>query len=843
MRMLLFLLAFVFTPSLAFSDLAPLEITEEDLSPSTFPYQVKFTNGTVTDNGDGTTSVSSGASGGDPILIDGVAVSDASGVDLQGGTGVDITFSAAASPDTASFVFDSQEFESGTWGAGAASNNSWTFNVSGTDTKFTFESGTITELGVFISDGLTIGNDENLTIGSDTLTFASGTSDFELSDDLNLTDGDPHIQLIDNTASSDDYEIYADANQVYLTNVTDSKVIWKADGSNLINFYNREGFNFPDAAPSDDQILKYDSVLGRLNWEADAGGSATPGGSDTQVQFNDASTFGGDSGMTYNKTTDVLTLAGGLTMGEDDLITLGASTFTHDSTKADFVSSDDLSLEDANPQLILRDTSDNVAYSWHLNSGDVPWQVALWRGTDTGSGFNINTFFPLIGWDSSNVVYHPLGMNLRSSTSNNPTTDAWGELSADDNAWIANRGAMQFHDGIASTYILGALVSDVPVHGETPMFNQNGTITWEAGSGTAGGWTDDGTEVRLAAPADEVEIGSAGALSAKLAINGDTDEIQFLVQGNSTQTTSLIVAENSGGTDQMTLSNAGTFVAAGSGTFGGGQAGQSTIDRGLLINDGGGSGTDSDFHVEGDTDTDLITADASADKVGISIAQGSQTALLHVDDSSTGRASIRIDDGTAPTSPNEGDLWNDATQNAFIAFLSGVKQTIPGVLFTATADATHGASTTETTIVGTGVGTLTLPANFFVAGKSIRFNFRGFKSSDSATPGTLTLALKLGSTTIETTTVTITAGGTANAGWEADYLTTCRTTGATGTVYTQGKFIHQTSTVGAIDDLVETGTVTVDTTASAAIDLTADWSISDAENTMTTTHILVEVLN
>ena len=40
---------------------------------------------------------------------------------------------------------------------------------------------------------------------------------------------------------------------------------------------------------------------------AAAGG--TPGGSDTQVQFNDGGSFGGDAGLTYNKTTDVLTIA------------------------------------------------------------------------------------------------------------------------------------------------------------------------------------------------------------------------------------------------------------------------------------------------------------------------------------------------------------------------------------------------------------------------------------------------------------------------------------------------------------------------------------------------------
>lgn len=66
------------------------------------------------------------------------------------------------------------------------------------------------------------------------------------------------------------------------------------------------------------------------------GGSGTPGGATTQVQFNDAGAFGGDAGLTYNKTTDVLTAVGGfvgpLTGAASDLIctacvTIGELTF------------------------------------------------------------------------------------------------------------------------------------------------------------------------------------------------------------------------------------------------------------------------------------------------------------------------------------------------------------------------------------------------------------------------------------------------------------------------------------------------------------------------------------
>ena len=50
-------------------------------------------------------------------------------------------------------------------------------------------------------------------------------------------------------------------------------------------------------------------------------GGGTPGGLDTQVQFNDGGNFGGDSGLTYNKTTD--------TLSATNLTVSGLSTLAH----------------------------------------------------------------------------------------------------------------------------------------------------------------------------------------------------------------------------------------------------------------------------------------------------------------------------------------------------------------------------------------------------------------------------------------------------------------------------------------------------------------------------------
>jgi hypothetical protein len=43
-------------------------------------------------------------------------------------------------------------------------------------------------------------------------------------------------------------------------------------------------------------------------WATPAGSGGSPGGSDTQVQFNDGGAFGGDADFTWNKTTNLLTL-------------------------------------------------------------------------------------------------------------------------------------------------------------------------------------------------------------------------------------------------------------------------------------------------------------------------------------------------------------------------------------------------------------------------------------------------------------------------------------------------------------------------------------------------------
>lgn len=59
--------------------------------------------------------------------------------------------------------------------------------------------------------------------------------------------------------------------------------------------------------------------MAKIRSSAPSASETSPGGSDTQVQFNDAGAFGGDAGLTFNKTTNALTA--GSFVGDGSLLT------------------------------------------------------------------------------------------------------------------------------------------------------------------------------------------------------------------------------------------------------------------------------------------------------------------------------------------------------------------------------------------------------------------------------------------------------------------------------------------------------------------------------------------
>lgn len=225
------------------------------------------------------------------------------------------------------------------------------------------------------------------------------------------------------------------------------------------------------------------------------------------------------------------------------------------------------------------------------------------------------------------------------------------------------------------------------------------------------------------------------------------------------------------------------------------------------------------------------------DVTGVTTLAGAATA-------STSIASplVKVTSAAAPGSPASGDLWQDSTQKALIGYLSGIKQTLAGVVFTSTATATVANSTAATSIIGSGVGNSTLPASFFVPGKTVRVTVKGIISI-TGTPN-LTILLKLGSTTICSTGVVAMGGTVSNNAFEMVVDITNRSVGVTGTVMGNGVFTYQKSTlIPASHGLVNTAATTIDTTSAQALTVTAEWSAADPANTISGQICTIEVLN
>lgn len=112
-----------------------------------------------------------------------------------------------------------------------------------------------------------------------------------------------------------------------------------------------------------------------------------------------------------------------------------------------------------------------------------------------------------------------------------------------------------------------------------------------------------------------------------------------------------------------------------------------------------------------------------------------------------------------------GYVGYNSTQLAHEFYASGLKHILTGTIFTQTATGSNGSATAITDILGTGVGTRVLPANWTLTGKSVRVKCGGTVTT-AATPGTTLITLRLNAGTPVTvcampTAVTLTASMTS----------------------------------------------------------------------------------
>lgn len=180
-------------------------------------------------------------------------------------------------------------------------------------------------------------------------------------------------------------------------------------------------------------------------------------------------------------------------------------------------------------------------------------------------------------------------------------------------------------------------------------------------------------------------------------------------------------------------------------------------------------------------------------------------------------------------------------ENQTEAWIGAYLLTAPPVsaAFRQTANATVANTAAETTLTAAGSGSRTIPAGRLSVGSTIRIIARGV-IADTGTP-TLQLRVKVGATTFLDFGAVTFPTLTGSHGWELEGEIVIRTAGAGGTAIGNG--CVWVSVTGAPDlDTLNTATSALDTTAAQTLDLTAQWGTANPANTITCTHLTMEIL-
>lgn len=160
-------------------------------------------------------------------------------------------------------------------------------------------------------------------------------------------------------------------------------------------------------------VLQTDGT-GNLTWTAQTGGSGgngVPGGSNTQVQYNNAGTFGGDSTFTFNDITNTLTVANLNVTGGFNISTLANGTANIKIyNNAEIALS---SYTDANVLVVGRDSGAPAVFvNGELNSFNQGWY-------NTGASALLQIGNATIIGDNANIPGNISTSNLSATTSIN----------------------------------------------------------------------------------------------------------------------------------------------------------------------------------------------------------------------------------------------------------------------------------------------------------------------------------------------------------------------------------------------------------------------------------------
>ena len=137
------------------------------------------------------------------------------------------------------------------------------------------------------------------------------------------------------------------------------------------------------------------------------------------------------------------------------------------------------------------------------------------------------------------------------------------------------------------------------------------------------------------------------------------------------------------------------------------------------------------------------------------------------------------------------------------------------------------SGTTETSIVGSGVGSLAIPAGAFVVGDSFHAKIGGVIDG-SVNNDEIIVRIKAGATLLASTGSFI-LDNTTNNGWECELDFTIAAIGAVGSICTNGNFAYTKNTDKKVQGYVFQDVQPIDTTISNTLDITVEFDNTNTD--------------
>jgi len=153
------------------------------------------------------------------------------------------------------------------------------------------------------------------------------------------------------------------------------------------------------------------------------------------------------------------------------------------------------------------------------------------------------------------------------------------------------------------------------------------------------------------------------------------------------------------------------------------------------------------------------------------------------------------------------------------------------LLYVATADGVV-AGTAEASIIGAGIGSLVIPADALIPGRTIRACLAG-KLTSPALVGSFALSAKLGAATL-VDAASLDVGLSRITSWSAELVMVCRKSGPNGTIGRTFLFQSTTALGAYLSPQTFFTTAGVDTTQEATLGFTWQWSGSGGTATCQT---------